>query len=154
MLGLHPIERDPFAADRASNQKSPGLDPIGNNVVLRTMQFLDPFDDDPAGEVSSDLLERSMALYSRLKELAEIGTQAIQYKPVSTDTQLSYRLVAGLPAELDWQQRLLELRSERERLTLVVHYFEELIKELESAPNKRSTPSQKIAGIHVRGARR
>jgi hypothetical protein len=87
-----------------------------------------------------------MAVYDRLKELAKIGTLAIQDKPVSTDAQLSYRLIAGVPAELDWQQRLLELRSERERLTLVVHYFEELIKELESAPDERSAP-QKIAGI-------
>jgi Lon protease-like protein len=105
------------------------------------------FDDDLEEVPSSDLLERSMAVYDRLKELAKIGTLAIQDKPVSTDSQLSYRLIAGVPAELDWQQRLLELRSERERLTLVVHYFEELIKELESAPDEHSAPNQKIAGI-------
>ena len=105
------------------------------------------FEDDLEEVPSSDLLERSMALYGRLKELAKIGTQAIQDKPASTDTQLSYRLIAGVPAELDWQQHLLELRSEHERLTLVVHYFEELIKKLESDPNEHGAPNQKIAGI-------
>jgi len=58
------------------------------------------FDDDPGNLPSSDLLERSMALYARLKELATIETQVIQDTPVSTDAQLSYRLIAGVPAEL------------------------------------------------------
>ena len=105
------------------------------------------FGDDPGELASSDLLERSMALYSRLKELAKIETQIIQDTPLSTDTQLSYRLVAGVPAPLDWQQHLLELRSESKRLALVVDYLDELIEEFESAPNKRRTPNQKIAGI-------
>ena len=105
------------------------------------------FDDDPGELPSSDVLERSMALYSRLKELAKIETQAFQDTPLSTDTQLSYRLIAGVPAELTWQQSLLELRSERKRLALVVDYLQELIEEFESAPNKRRAPNQKIAGV-------
>ena len=106
------------------------------------------FFDDDAGELpSSDLLERSMALYSRLKELAKIETQAIQDIPLSTDTQLSYRLIAGVPAELAWQQSLLELRSERKRLALVVDYLEELIEQFESAPDKRRSPGPKIARL-------
>src|SRR5256712_5865716 len=104
-------------------------------------------DDDPAELPSSDLLERSMALYSRLKELAKIETQAIQDTPLSTDTQLSYRLIAGVPAELAWQQSLLELRSERKRLALVVDYLEELIEQFESAPHKRPAPNRKIARL-------
>ena len=105
------------------------------------------FDDDSGEPPSSDLLERSMALYSRLKELAKIETQAIQDTPVPTDTQLSYRLMAGIPAELTWQQHLLELRSESERLALVVDYFEELIQLFESTPDKRRSPNPKIAGL-------
>ena len=104
-------------------------------------------DDDPAELPSSDLLERSMALYSRLKELAKIETQVIQDVPQSTDTQLSYRLIAGVPAELTWLQHLLELRSERKRLDLVADYLEELIEEFESAPNKQRAPSQRIAAV-------
>ena len=104
-------------------------------------------DDDPAELPSSDLLERSMALYSRLKELAKIETQVIQDVPRSTDTQLSYRLIAGVPAELTWLQHLLELRSERKRLELVADYLEELIEEFESAPNKQRAPSQRIAAV-------
>jgi len=104
-------------------------------------------DDDPAELPSSDLLERSMALYSRLKELAKIETQVIQDVPRSTDTQLSYRLIAGVPAELTWLQHLLELRSERKRLELVADYLKELIEEFESAPNKQRAPSQRIAAV-------
>src|SRR5262249_28212122 len=43
------------------------------------------FNDDPAELPSSDLLERSMALYGRLKELAKIETQLIQDIPLVTD---------------------------------------------------------------------
>src|SRR6266446_491405 len=81
--------------------------------------------DDPSEVPSPDLLERSMALYARLKELAKIEAQAIQDTPLSTDTQLSYRLIAGVPSELAWQQSLLELRSESQRLALVVDYLQE-----------------------------
>ena len=105
------------------------------------------FDDDPAERPSSDLLERSMALYGRLKELAKIETQVIQDIPVATDSQLSYRIIAGVPAELSWQQHLLELRSESERLTLVDDYLKELIEEFESIPDKRRAPGPKIAGV-------
>ena len=109
-----------------------------------TPQF---FDDEPGEPPSSDLLERSMGLYRRLKELAKIETQAIQDTPQPTDTQLSYRLIAGVPAELTWQQSLLELRSERKRLALVVDYLQELIEAFESAPDKRRAPNRRIAGI-------
>jgi len=103
--------------------------------------------DDPSEVPSPDLLERSMALYARLKELAKIEAQAIQDTPLSTDTQLSYRLIAGVPSELAWQQSLLELRSERKRLALVVDYLEELIEQFESAPDKRRSPGPKIARL-------
>ena len=109
-----------------------------------TPQF---FDDEPGEPPSSDLLERSMGLYRRLKELAKIETQEIQDTPLPADTQLSYRLVAGVPAELTWQQSLLELRSERKRLALVVDYLTELIEAFESAPDKRRPPNRRIAGL-------
>jgi Lon protease-like protein len=103
-------------------------------------------DDDPAEDSAPDLRERAMALYGRLKELADIATQALQETPTFTDTQLSYRLIAGVPAELSWQQNLLELRSERRRLEQVVRYFEEVIEQLESTPDKRPTPGRGVAG--------
>src|SRR5207249_12165704 len=81
------------------------------------------------------------------KELAKIETQVIQDVPQSTDTQLSYRLIAGVPAELTWLQHLLELRSERQRLELVADYLEELIEEFESAPNTQRAPRPRIAAV-------
>ena len=82
-----------------------------------------------------------------LKELAKIETQLIQDTPLPTNKQLSYRLIAGVPAELVWQQSLLELRSESKRLALVADYLAELIEAFESAPDKRRPPNRRIAGI-------
>jgi hypothetical protein len=48
--------------------------------------------------------------------------------------------MAGLPAELNWKQELLELRSERERLAGVTRHIEQLLEHLEnpgqSAPQR------------------
>jgi Lon protease-like protein len=104
------------------------------------------FFDDDAELPSSELQERSMGLYRHLKELAKIETQEIQDTPQPADSQLSYRLIAGVPAELTWQQHLLELRSESKRLALVVDYLQELIEAFESGPDKRRAPNRRIAG--------
>ena len=55
VLGLHTIERDASAANRAGHQKGSGLDPVRNDVVLRAVQFLDAFDDDAPRAGALDL---------------------------------------------------------------------------------------------------
>jgi Lon protease-like protein len=61
-------------------------------------------------------------------------------RPTAGDSQLSFRLMAGLPADLTWKQEMLELRSERERLAGVTRYIEQLLEHLEnpgqSAPQR------------------
>ncbi len=99
------------------------------------------FFDDDANEVPVEekRRQRAIELYGRLKELADWDDQSLQKPfPVFTDTQLSYRMLAGLPASLAWKQSLLELRLERERLDRVMRYFEQLIEYLErpSSPRK------------------
>ena len=92
-------------------------------------------DDTPETAVEEDIRRRAIQLHDRLMGLAQSGTQAFQDPtPVLTDIQLSYRLVAGLPAELGWQQMLLEQRSEEERLNLVIDFFEQLIRYFEANP--------------------
>jgi Lon protease-like protein len=87
-------------------------------------EFLDDDENEPAEE---DLRKRGIELYGRLKELIVIKDP----EPTISDTQLSYRMMGRLPADLEWKQELLELRSEHERLGLVVSYFEKLIEFLE-----------------------
>ena len=95
------------------------------------------FLEDLAGEsVDEELQQRGVQLYGRLRELVRLENEPFHTpSPVRTDTQLSYRMMAGVPAALDWKQDLLELRSESERLVRVVNYFEQLIEHLESLPD-------------------
>src|SRR6266446_7107780 len=98
------------------------------------------FFDDDANEVPVEekRRQRAIELYGRLKELADWDDQSLQKPfPVFTDTQLSYRMLAGLPASLAWKQSLLELRLERERLDRVMRYFEQLIEYLERSSSPR-----------------
>jgi len=96
------------------------------------------FDDDGTESPAAEERERAIQLYSRVQELAKWDNQSLQGpSPVITDMQLSYRMVAGLPASLDWKQSLLELRSERERLDQVIRYFEQLIKSLQPPGSPR-----------------
>ena len=100
--------------------------------------------DDAADPAAEELRRRAVQLYERLIELADIPARALQDPPTSTDTQLSYRLMAAVPADLAWKQSLLELRSEPERLNRVIAYFEELIEYLEKAPDPSPAPPRKI----------
>ena len=96
------------------------------------------FLDDDASESSDELRRRAIELYDRLKEIAVRDNKSLQQPyPTASDTQLSYRMMAGLPADLTWKQNLLELRSERERLIQVVPYLEKFIEYLETAPDQQ-----------------
>jgi Lon protease-like protein len=94
-------------------------------------------DDDSADPMPADR-ERAMKLYRRLTDAAELENEPFQdHTFSSTDMQLSYRMMSGVPAELSWKQNLLELRSERARLSLVMEYFEKLLKQIESPAARR-----------------
>ena len=99
-------------------------------------EFLD--DEAIESPAAEELRENAIQLYQRLQELAKWDNQSLQGpSPTITDTQLSYKIVAGLPASLEWKQSLLELRSERQRLDQVIRYFEQLIKSLERPESPR-----------------
>lgn len=105
-------------------------------------QFLD---DDPTEPAAEELRRRAIQLYDRLIELADTPARAFQDSPAYTDTQLSYRLTAAVPADLAWKQNLLELRSEPERLDRVITYFEKLIEYLEKAPDPSRASPREVA---------
>ncbi len=105
-----------------------------------TVEFLG---DDAAESADESLRQRGIELYGRLSELLQLENQPfLTPAPIWTDTQLSYRMMAGIPAAADWKQELLELRSEPERLVRVIGFFDELIEYLESLPNESSDPGQ------------
>ena len=105
-----------------------------------TVNFLE---DDVADSADEALRQRGIELYGRLSELLQLENQPfLTPSPIWTDMQLSYRMMAGIPAAADWKQELLELRSEPERLVRVIGFFEELIEYLESLPNESSDSGQ------------
>jgi Lon protease-like protein len=93
-------------------------------------------DDEMKEQASEDVRMRAVKLRDRLLELANISTASLQDEPKPTDSQLSYRIMAIVPADLEWKQSLLELRSEPERLDQVVSYLEKLIEYLEKSSDK------------------
>ena len=50
---------------------------------------------------------------------------------------LSFYLAGSLPLDLDFKQKLLALRSEPERLSLLINYFETIIPNLRRAASAR-----------------
>jgi hypothetical protein len=52
---------------------------------------------------------------------------------------LSFYLAGSLPLDLDFKQKLLSLRSEPERLSLLIAYFETIIPNLQRAARARQT---------------
>jgi Lon protease-like protein len=102
------------------------------------------FDDDAGEPAAEETRQEALRLRERILELAKIPTVSLQDSPGLTDAQLSYRVIAGMPADLPLQQSLLELRSERERIDQVIGYLQKLIGFLE-APDKPSAPAPGVA---------
>lgn len=104
------------------------------------------FDDDEETSSLGDLPKQAIELYDRLREVVELQNEAFhEPRPTATDLQLSFRLMAGLPVDLSWKQELLELRSERERLTRVIRFFEQFVQHLEQYREKPQPPAGPIA---------
>jgi Lon protease-like protein len=101
------------------------------------------FLDDEPGEPGDEKLRRTaIQLYTRLRNEAELENESfLDGSPSEDESQLSYRLMAGVPAELGWKQGLLELRSETERLSLVIRHLEQLMEYVDR--ERRSNPANR-----------
>ncbi len=86
---------------------------------------VDYFEDDPE-EVPRDRAEHAIRLYSELLGLARADLEA----PDAAAPQLSFRLVAPFPLDLDFKQHLLGMRSEAARLAAIVEYYEVLLPQM------------------------
>lgn len=91
------------------------------------------FDDNETDPPAEEVRQQAMKVYGHLRERVELENEVFhEPRPTVNDSQLSFRLMAGVPAELGWKQDLLELRSESERLARVMRYFEQLLEHLEN----------------------
>ena len=89
--------------------------------------------DDELGTPPQEDTARAIQLHSEL--LAMAGAQ--QDLAAVDPSLLSFYLAGSLPLDLDFKQKLLSLRSESERLSLLINYLETLIPNLHRAARAR-----------------
>jgi Lon protease-like protein len=94
--------------------------------------------DDELGTPAQEDTSRVVQLHSELLAIAG----ATQDLSAADPAVLSFYLAGTLPLDLDFKQKLLSLRSEPERLTLLISYFETIIPNLRRA----ATARQKAGG--------
>jgi len=80
--------------------------------------------DDEAGAPDPAQLARAFQLHAQM--MALLGASA----DTPQEGAPSFQLAAGLPTDLDFKQTLLAMRSEGERLTALVEYYEAIIPKL------------------------
>lgn len=87
--------------------------------------------------------DRAIDLHSKILKLAG----AVQDLSITGAAGLSFYLAGSLPLDLDFKQKLLTLRSESKRVSLLAEYFETLLPSLHRASQAR----EKVGGNgHVR----
>jgi len=91
-------------------------------------------DDEPGAPPQQDTA-RAIQLHSELLAIAG----AAQDLSAADPSVLSFYLAGSLPLDLDFKQKLLSLRSEPERLSLLIAYFETIIPNLQRAARARQT---------------
>ena len=91
-------------------------------------------DDEPAIAAREETA-RAIQLHSEL--LAVAGAK--QDLSAADPSTLSFHMAGSLPLDLDFKQKLLALRSEPERLSLLITYFETIIPNLHRAARARQS---------------
>jgi Lon protease-like protein len=89
--------------------------------------------DDEPGAAPQEDAARAIQLHSELLAMAS----AQQDLSAADPSLLSFYLAASLPLDLDFKQKLLSLRSEAGRLSLLITYLEQLIPNLHRAARAR-----------------
>ncbi len=88
---------------------------------------------DEPGSPSREETERAIQLHSDVLAIAG----AKQDLSAADPALLSFYLAGSLPLDLDFKQKVLALRSEPQRLTLLTSYFETILPNLQRAANAR-----------------
>jgi Lon protease-like protein len=89
--------------------------------------------DDEPGSPPQQEAARAVQLHSELLAIAG----AKQDLSAADPTLLSFHLAGSLPLDLDFKQRLLSLRSEAERLSVLITYLETIIPNLHRGARAR-----------------
>lgn len=85
--------------------------------------------EDEPGAPEPKNTDRATSLHSELLAMAGARQDLSAADPAA----LSFYLAGSLPLDLDFKQKLLSLRSEPERLTLLISYLEQLIPRIQRA---------------------
>lgn len=93
-----------------------------------------PIADEP-GVPTREETDRAVQLHAEILTMAG----AVQDLSAAHNTVLSFYLAGSLPLDLDFKQKLLELRSERVRITALAEYLQNILPKIRRASRARST---------------
>ncbi len=82
------------------------------------------FLEDDSAEPAKPDVETALRLHDEIMQVA--GVEAQSREELDT-TQLSYRLAGSLPFDPDFQQALLEMNSEADRIQAIISFFERIL---------------------------
>lgn len=86
------------------------------------------FEDERGAGADDGLKQSTLEMHAELERLAALD--AIRYD--ADNLYLSFQLAAQLPVDLDFKQTLLEIRSESERLRVLLDYYSKIIPKLQA----------------------
>ena len=89
--------------------------------------------DDQGGEAEAGQRQRLLDLHTRLLALTGAESQAAD----PAQPLLSFELAAALPLDLDFKQALLGLRSEPQRVSALLDYYQAILPRLQQAVRAR-----------------
>jgi Lon protease-like protein len=90
---------------------------------------------DEPGAPTNEETARAVQLHAEILTLAG----AVQDLSAAPGSILSFYLAGSLPLDLDFKQKLLELRSERVRITTLIEYLDNILPKIRRASRARST---------------
>ncbi len=81
----------------------------------------------------------AVRLYKQAAEmLPQKEPPAAEQQPDWSAPELSFQLMSRLPADLEWKQALLQMRSEEQRLAETISYLKNLLRDLTRAAHTRA----------------
>ncbi len=86
------------------------------------------FDDEHGTAAGPELKQSTLEMHAELEKLASLDALRLE----ADAPYISFQLAAHLPVDLDFKQTLLEMRSERERLQVLLDYYAKIIPKLQA----------------------
>jgi Lon protease-like protein len=99
---------------------------------------VDIFEDGPL-DATREERAACVAMHLEVMSLAGIGRESYSF---DLDTPISFQLADELPADLGFKQRLLQIRSDKERTAMLVAFYEEMLPKLRMGSAAQSTHSK------------